>query len=283
MKMRVFSTIVLWTLVLVVIFTDWLPGYYLFFCSIPFIGLLEYYQLLEKQGARLAHGSACLAALTLQAGTIFLYTSKPSFFTESPFLFSVAIVTILSVWVLFASLWRSGERSPLETVGGTLSGFIYVPWLWHFLSLLVFAVPGLTTKEGGHLLLYLLIVTKFTDMGALLTGMAFGRHKMSPKISPKKTWEGFAGGIVLSVASSFALKMILGDNLPVISVASSIYLGLILALSSVAGDLAESLLKRGANIKDSGSIVPGIGGVLDLIDSLLFTAPILYLYLRFTA
>jgi phosphatidate cytidylyltransferase len=106
---------------------------------------------------------------------------------------------------------------------------------------------------------------------------------MIPRISPGKTWEGFAGAILTSLAISVALTQLMGQRAQALSLTSSIILGLLLPLVSVVGDLAESVVKRDASIKDSGRSIPGIGGALDLIDSILFTAPVLYFYLQFTA
>ncbi|MDZ4742826.1 MAG: CDP-archaeol synthase [Verrucomicrobiota bacterium] len=280
MKGRIISTICLWGAVFGVILTNWLPGYYLLFNFIAVVGLLEYYHFLKREGARLAYGSAVIATVLLITGIIYLHQSHGE---VAAWAWSSGIFTALCLWVLCASMWCAGERSPLETVGGTLSGFIYVPWLSQFMVLIVFGIPQIAlTATGGFYLLYLLIVTKLCDTGALLTGMAFGKHKMSPRISPKKTWEGLVGGILTSVLASFLFAHFFhGTKLLLISPAEAIGLGFVLAVASVIGDLAESYLKRGAHIKDSGNIIPGIGGILDLIDSLLFTGPVLYFYLRF--
>jgi phosphatidate cytidylyltransferase len=120
-------------------------------------------------------------------------------------------------------------------------------------------------------------------VGAYVVGSLIGKHKMIPRISPGKTWEGFAGAILTALAISIALTHVMGARIQAISFADSIILGLLLPLVSVVGDLAESVVKRDASIKDSGRSIPGIGGALDLIDSILFTAPVLYFYLQFTA
>ena len=104
---------------------------------------------------------------------------------------------------------------------------------------------------------------------------------MIPRISPGKTWEGFAGGVALSVVISVLLIHCFPLGLPGFGVWDGIFLGTLLALASVVGDLAESVVKRDAHIKDSGRFIPGIGGALDLIDSILFTAPAFYFYVQF--
>jgi phosphatidate cytidylyltransferase len=142
-------------------------------------------------------------------------------------------------------------------------------------------MPGDPAKNS-FLLIYLLAVTKFSDVGAYVVGSLIGKHKMIPRISPGKTWEGFAGAMLTSLGISVAMVRLLGPRLPQLTFTDSIVLGLLLPLISVVGDLAESVVKRDASIKDSGRTIPGIGGALDLIDSILFTAPVLYFYLEFT-
>jgi phosphatidate cytidylyltransferase len=136
-------------------------------------------------------------------------------------------------------------------------------------------------NQSSFILLYLLAVTKFTDAGAYVVGRVLGKHKMIPRISPGKTWEGFVGGLVASVSMSVLLPKLMPGGLKGFTLVDSLVLGILLSLASVVGDLAESLVKRDAHVKDSGHIIPGIGGVLDLIDSLLFTAPVFYFYVHF--
>jgi phosphatidate cytidylyltransferase len=115
------------------------------------------------------------------------------------------------------------------------------------------------------------------DAGAYYVGRAFGRSPLAPVLSPKKTVEGLGGGIVFSVATAVFLRY---ATLPQLALATAVGLGLSMALFGVVGDLFESLLKRSAGIKDTSSLLPGHGGVLDRIDSLLFAAPFLFLYLK---
>ena len=130
-------------------------------------------------------------------------------------------------------------------------------------------------------MLFLVLVTKFSDMGAYLTGSLIGKHQLVPHISPKKTWEGFFGALAFSVGGGCGLVALMPQKLALISYTHAIVLGLVLGLAAVIGDLAESLIKRSCGVKDSGRFLPGIGGALDLIDSILFTAPMMYFYMRF--
>ena len=106
-----------------------------------------------------------------------------------------------------------------------------------------------------------------------------GRHKMIPHISPGKTWEGIAGGVAFAALAAFGRKALMPDTLEQVTMGTAAGLAVVLAALAVVGDLAESILKRSLLVKDSGHVMPGIGGVLDLIDSILFTAPAFYLYL----
>ena len=117
-------------------------------------------------------------------------------------------------------------------------------------------------------------------MGAYAVGSLIGRHKMIPRISPGKTWEGFAGAVVVSTGASMVFAHLFGAHMFGMNTLHATILGILLSVTAVIGDLIESLFKREAGVKDSGHLFPGIGGILDLLDSLLFNAPIMYLYLR---
>jgi phosphatidate cytidylyltransferase len=126
------------------------------------------------------------------------------------------------------------------------------------------------------LVVFLVVVTKMGDVGAYLVGRAFGRHPLIPRISPNKTIEGTIGGLAFSVAGALAGKFYLQN----FSIPHLLTLGLLLGILAQVGDLAESMLKRDCAVKDSGNSISGFGGMLDIIDSLIFTAPIFYFYVK---
>lgn len=136
-------------------------------------------------------------------------------------------------------------------------------------------------QDGRWWLLYLVTVTKMTDTGGFFIGKQFGKQKLAPYISPKKTWEGALGGLACAIITAFVIKMIAvlfnGDFS--ISLWQSLWLGASIGIVAQCGDLAESLLKRDGGIKDSNQI-PGLGGMLDVVDSLVFTAPLVYIFLK---
>ncbi|MDB4425239.1 phosphatidate cytidylyltransferase [Akkermansiaceae bacterium] len=140
-------------------------------------------------------------------------------------------------------------------------------------------VEGGGEVPGAWLLLFMIAAAKFTDMGAYITGSLIGKNKMAPHLSPAKTWEGFLGALVFAQLAAWGVWILSGDILSWIPPLHVGVLALLIGLVAVAGDLAESILKRSLEVKDSGSLMPGIGGVLDLIDSLCFAAPVTYFYL----
>lgn len=203
-----------------------------------------------------------------------------------------ALHLVLLVFVVFFLLRQFPQKNnprPIETIAGTLLGVFYVGFLWSFMAALLVARTGpnlsftAVTMRGRWLLLYAVFAAKFTDIGAYLVGCLFGRHKLFPRISPNKSWEGVAGGLFLGTLSCTILAYFqLGEffdcgcpfpsRVAIIAVTS-----LLVCATGVVGDLVESLFKRAATIKDSGGFIPGMGGTLDLLDSILFTAPATYL------
>jgi phosphatidate cytidylyltransferase len=153
---------------------------------------------------------------------------------------------------------------------------MYVSWLLNFIQKINF-FPNV---DGHYYLLYFVHITKFSDSGAYAVGSLIGKHKMIPRISPGKTWEGFGGAILGSTLASVVFLKLGGSHLYGMTMTHAIILGVVLSIAAVVGDLIESLFKREAGLKDSGNLFPGIGGILDLLDSLLFNAPLMYLYLR---
>jgi phosphatidate cytidylyltransferase len=199
----------------------------------------------------------------------------------------------LAVFVAVAGSFTLQLKEPVRgveslfAVAATVLGFVYTAILFNFAAHLLFLVPGghdvhgKVGEPGAFLLLWLLAVTKFTDMGAYITGSAIGRHKMIPHISPAKTWEGFAGALIFAQLAACGLYAWFPGHLAFFgNWGHVVALGFLLAVLAVIGDLAESVVKRALNAKDSGRMLPGIGGSLDLIDSVCFTAPALYFYLK---
>ena len=278
--LRFVSTVVLWSIALAIAFSGFEILFWLLISVFGLIALLEFYRMLDH--ARLPNfkitGLICGAIML--AGS-FHYFSKIGPAGSYDFEVAVLLFFLLTMFArqLFARL-RHDE--PLQTMAYTLFGLLYVLWLFNFITKIVYLTPrasvGMVT--GQFYVLYLIAVTKFSDMGAYLTGSAIGRHLMVPQISVKKTWEGLFGALAFALLCSLMLFKLMPGHLSMLSWTHATILGLLLGFAAVIGDLAESIIKRSTGVKDSGNLLPGIGGALDLVDSLLFTAPLLFFYLR---
>lgn len=280
MKDRILSTIGLWTVVAAVL---WVFSRYDLAQVGGFLTLLglalgaqhELYRILERTGAkpRVATGMACgLGLLVAQfLGLVHLDNVDPALLAGASLGWIVLLLSLLR---------HPGETKAWVVRFPTLFGFLYVPGLLTFLAGFVGWKTG-ADNTGLWLAVWVIAVTKFTDVGGLLIGVPFGRHKIAPNVSPAKSWEGCVGGIVLSCAVGAAGAWALGHFADIeFSPAKGAMLALPLAVLSIPSDLVESHLKRRAGIKDSGRTIPGIGGALDLIDSLLLVAPVAYLLLH---
>ncbi len=153
-----------------------------------------------------------------------------------------------------------------------LSGFLYIA-----LPLSLFSPVREWKTDPGHWLLFALVISWICDTAAFSAGTLTGRHHMAPAISPKKTWEGFAAGFVASVLAGFVMNHIFFDGKHTIF---CLLLSAAVSLAGQAGDLTESLFKRAAGVKDSGTIIPGHGGLLDRMDSLIFSVTVVYFMLK---
>ena len=246
----------------------------------------EFYSILRRAGipAFRILGTACGAALI--TATFFNMGGERS---------GVAGAYRWENFVLMASLIAVFVRQfpqqhndkPLETIGCTLLGIWYVPFLFNFITRLVFTRDGEgggpnVGETGRMLALYLVAVVKSGDSGAYAVGSLLGRHKLMPRISPGKTWEGFCGGIAAAVLASWLFSALGDHRLGKVALepGHALVLGGLLSIAGIVGDMFESLLKRAGGAKDSSSAIPGLGGLLDILDSLLFGAPVLYVYMK---
>jgi phosphatidate cytidylyltransferase len=279
---RLASTVVLWTGIIAAMFSghraiaDSVFAFLIAFLALT--GLLEFYGLAQRRGLRCFKTSGVIGGVLLMCGT-FAHLHGWLGISNTPARVNDFETSFLILFVLGLCLRQLASRdnsSGLSAIAITLLGLMYVPWLLNFFQKIIF-FPGV---EGEYFLLYFIVLTKFSDMGAYVVGSLIGRHKLIPRISPGKTWEGFGGAIVVSTAASVVFVHFLGSHLAGMNIYHAIVLGIILSFTAVIGDLIESLFKRECGAKDSGHVLPGIGGILDLLDSLLFNAPIMYVYLR---
>lgn len=243
---------------------------------VTLLALLEFYALLDASKIPHFKVVGILCGLGLVAGTWMALRSELVWRQEA----ESFLIFLTTAYVFIRQIACRQTERPWDTMAGTLLGVVYVAFLFNYLlKLMVGWGPGV---DGRMLLLYLIAVVKCTDIGAYSVGCAIGRHKLIPRISPKKTWEGVIGGVLTGLTASL-LFVYFGHGrigLFAFSWTDAVLLGLLLPVAGVVGDLIESLLKRAAGVKDSGTYIQGMGGLLDVIDSLLFTAPLLYIYTR---
>ena len=237
----------------------WAVG--IFLAAAIAIAILEYSKLVNKTGASLPALPLCL----ISSAGFFAYFW---FFPENTLLIICSIAT-LSILV---SLGRGGIKKNIQNVLFSVIGLAYIPWLLHYFYLIYQAETGIV-----HTINLLLIVWGY-DTGAYLTGRLIGKHKISPKISPNKTAEGVVGGMVFAYigASLSPIWIPYRTWIPHIAL-----IAVLVGLATQLGDLFQSILKRKANVKDSGKLLPGHGGLLDRIDGFLFAIPVFYFYYHF--
>jgi len=174
----------------------------------------------------------------------------------------------------------TSQDAPIERMARTLWALAYLGLLPCFLAQARWLYPVNQPEEGSVALALLIFVPKCCDIGAYGAGRVFGRHPMTPVLSPKKTWEGAAGGLALGVLSAGLVNRLGPVPLLGKSLGHEIGFGVSLSIAGTLGDLAESLIKRACRRKDASAAVPGFGGVLDVVDSVLFAAPVGYIWLR---
>ena len=287
---RLITTVILWTVIIAALFSsNRLVSDGVFILIMLFLataGLWEFYGLVEKRNLACFKLCGLFGGVLLMTGTFLQLTGQISAVTmgnlgvyDSPARpndFETGFIILFVLGLCVRQFVSRSNTAGILAISTTLFGLMYVPWLLNFIQKINF-FPGV---DGKFYVLYFILVTKFSDSGAYIVGSLIGRHKMIPRISPGKTWEGFGGAIVLSTAASLVFVHFLGDRMAGMNRLHAVVLGVLLSSTAVIGDLIESLFKREAGVKDSGRLFPGIGGILDLLDSLLFNAPIMYLYLR---
>jgi len=235
-------------------------------------GLFEFYTLTKKLELKADPSLAFLGSVLIFIAFLFDAPAK-----EPQLLLITLALFLIGLLVTQAFRFRVDFTKMLAGTGVTFLGVLYIVFLGGFLVSMRVGfetAPGLSSK----LLLYFFLVTMGSDTGAYFIGKAIGKNKLIPSISPGKTWEGFIGGILLAIGFAALSTFCFFPELPY---KVSIPLAIVMALVGVGGDLTESAMKRGANTKDTANILPGHGGILDRLDSLLFNAPILYYFAQF--
>jgi phosphatidate cytidylyltransferase len=264
---RLASTLILWGVMAAAILSG---SRLIFFGLIALIGgiaLVEWRRMLADS---LSRATACWLYLVSAGYAASLIAEPWRFFG----LHEVVAVSVLLLGLFVLEFGRAPDgRQTLWRIFSAAFGFFYIPLLLSF-------VWQLIEFPGVFYAFFVVAVAKFTDAGAYFFGILFGRHKMVPYISPGKTWEGLAGAFVGAFVISHGMVAAWPEQLGLLDHFHAAILAAGIASVSVLADLAESLIKRCLGVKDSGNLLPGIGGALDLIDSVLFTAPLSWVYLQ---
>lgn len=263
------------------VFLIWLGGWWFSAAMIVVstVALWEFYHLADSKHASANMSVGVIWALVLQGCFAMALDSVG---TAGTIWMGVALLVFVAgtLLTLGAEIWRAKENAILNTAV-TLAGIAYVTIGFTtilFLRNTASAAdePHLWIDTGGALVLTLFVSVWSSDTLAYFTGLSIGKHKLLERVSPKKTWEGAAGGLVGAVAGFVALSAML---MPSMVMVDAVACGVIVGVFGPIGDLAESWLKRDAVIKDSSHIIPGHGGFLDRFDSMLFAAPLVLIYL----
>ena len=203
------------------------------------------------------------------------FDKVPRLSNVQPIPLLLASAVILPLIIL---LWRKGKENAFANWAWTVAGILYIGWLLSYMVALRNISAGLPVDEGRGWVFLTIFCTFASDICAYLIGRAFGKHKLAPYVSPKKTWEGTAAGLVGSIIISVILVWVF--SLP-LNYLESIVLGLLISIMGQLGDLVKSLFKRNMEVKDSGNILPGHGGFLDRMDSLAFAGVTAYYFVQF--
>lgn len=227
------------------------------------VSMHEFYNISRALGIKPQYGLGMVIAVAVfMAGFGYAYLSRAC---PTCVGFSLLAIIPLCMLVFFVELFRK-NAAPFTNIAYTLLGVIYVA--------LPFSLMSMVYEADTHLMLCFFILLWANDTFAYLFGIAFGRHKLFPSISPKKSWEGYVGGILSVVVCAYFLHCAFED-IPLVHMVS---VGVIVSVTAVLADLVESMLKRSAGVKDSGKIMPGHGGLLDRFDAALLSLPLVFVY-----
>src|SRR5215207_4375552 len=233
------------------------------------LGLWEFYLLAKRLQLKPDAAAGYIAGAALL--TISLQQNEPAL---NVLLVQFVIIALTAGTLIAATLRGAPFDKMIASVGATILGVLYVPFLGsHLISIRTGFQPALS----AHLLSFFFLVLMGADAGAYYIGRALGKRKLAPKISPGKTWEGAIGGVAAALAMGTLAHFWFFRELPLKYI---LPLAVIMTVIGIFGDLSESALKRSAGAKDAANILPGHGGILDRLDSLLFNAPVIYYFGR---
>ena len=263
---RILTSIVSLPILLAIIYFGTPFHFFLLLEFAIFIGLYEFYRMIEKGGL------GCYKWVGIILGILL----SLAIFKET----YINLVITASILIIFIIRIFEGNNPPIPPfnkggqggffyVSNTVFGIVYVSFLMSYMG-----VIRNSGDNGRELIFFVLLITWMGDTTAYYGGKGFGKHKLAPAISPKKTVEGAIIGLMGSIVGAIIAKSLFLD----ISILNAIVAGILIGIFGQFGDLSESLIKRNLQVKDSGGIIPGHGGILDRVDSLLFSAPVFYYY-----
>jgi len=229
---------------------------------IGLISFFEFADMTKKKNANPLKIAGLLSVLALIANSYFHYAGFPEL------LLAIVVITLL------IELFRNAG-SAINNLGATYIGIFYIGL--SSVSLISIREYFPVYNNGGYLIISIFATIWICDSAAFFGGTALGKHKLFPRVSPNKSWEGAVFGFVFSIAAMIAAKYLI---LGFLRWQDILVIGIIVGIIGQLGDLVESLLKRDAGVKDSSNLIPGHGGIFDRFDSLLLTAPVVYLYLK---
>ena len=269
---RIITAVILLPFLIASILVPWLQLLFVLLAAAALtLGLYEFYLLAAKRGIKADAGAGYLAAVALFI--IFYFANPNPTQNRLDVQILILVLLLLTIGTLVAATLRGAPfEKMISAVGATILGVLYVVLLGGHL---VAVRTGFPQKLSAHLLSFFFLVLMGSDVGAYYVGRAIGKHKLAPKISPGKTWEGVVGGVFAGLALATVAHFWFFPELPL---KWALPLGAVMIVLGILGDLTESALKRSAGAKDAAKILPGHGGALDRLDSLLFNAPLLYYF-----
>ena len=268
---RVLTAVVVLPFLIASILIPWLKWLFVAMAGAAMaLGLFEFYVLSKRLQLKPDTSAGFLGAIGIFVVSLYFGDIAVNL------LLTQLVLIVLTAGVLIAAALRGTDfEKMIASAGATVLGVLYIALLGsHLLSIRM----GFTQLLSAHLLSFFFLILMGADAGAYYTGRAIGKHKLAPKISPGKTWEGVFGGLVAALAMAAVSHYWFFRELPL---KWALPLALVMTIVGILGDLTESALKRGAGAKDAANLLPGHGGILDRLDSLLFNAPLIYYFARF--
>ena len=270
---RIITALVVLPVLIASILISWLqPLFVLLVAAAMVLGLFEFYVLAKKRDLKPDAVAGYIGAAGL---FVVFYITRPWQLLDMLFLIQAVLVIFIPGTLIAATLRGAPFDKMLASAGATILGVLYVVFLGGHL---VAVRTGFNQPLSADLLSFFFLVLMGSDTGAYYVGRALGKHKLAPNISPGKTWEGVAGGIAASLILATIAHYWFFRELPL---KLALPLAAVMTVLGILGDLSESALKRGAGAKDAAKLLPGHGGILDRLDSLLFNAPLIYYFGRF--